>query len=193
MGGGHQVSPAPEERDRSLIRGAVFTTVCLLVVAGCDLGAESSTNRNNRAAVERVRAEWNAELARGVRERPSVRFPNLSRLEFLRRLRAAAERYDFEIVEAEFLKPKQLAPRIVVQSEYVERLARAYPRFQRSIDPKASSPDDRLGWTFEGFYFEARDDEGVPAFIVFHWWRAAKSVGGGQWAREESLYPFAHG
>ena len=47
------------------------------------------------------------------------------------------------------------------------------------------------GWAFEGF-FEARDTEGVPVLAVFNYWRGPDR-GGGQWARSEDLYPYAHG
>lgn len=176
---------------------AALLAVVVVGLAGCTVGStdpvSGPTGQDARRAVEKVRAEWEAELARGVRERPGRRFPNLSRQEFLGRLRAAAARNDFELVDVDFLRPKQLAPRVVVQSSDAKALARAYGRFWRSIDPKATTPDDRIGWAFEGFLFEARDSDGIPAFVVFHWWRARESVGGGQWARNEALYPFAHG
>jgi hypothetical protein len=178
------------------VRLVIAAVVCL-ALAGCDFGSADrlspEADQEAETAVARVRAEWEAELARGAREWPSRHFPNLSRQEFLGRLRAAATRYDFKIVDVEFRRPKQLAPRVVVQSDDVEALASAYSRFWRSIDPKARTADDRIGWAFEGFYFEARDAESLPAFVVYHWWRARESVGGGQWAREESFYPFEHG
>jgi hypothetical protein len=171
--------------------------VVVLLLTAC---ASASANQlpyqdagEARAAVAKVRREWEAELARGVRTNPSRYFQNLSRGEFLRRLRPAAARHAFEIVRVEFRKPRQLAPLVVVRANDVERLADAYPRFWRSIDPKARTTDDRIGWSWEGFLFEARDADGVPGFVVFHWWRARQSVGGGQWARRESPYPFAHG
>ena len=174
-----------------------FSALALtLLLAACSSGSTSPLRSQDagkaRAAVAKVRAEWEAELARGTRTNPSQDFPNLSRREFLRRLRAASAQHDFQIVAVEFLKPRQLAPSVVVQSDDVEHFARAYARFWRSIDPKARIADDRRGWTWEGFFLEARDADGVPAFAVFHWWRARTSVGGGQWARHESLYPFEH-
>lgn len=178
-----------------VVRYAVLS-VAALILSACASGSSnpvlSRDAENARAAATKVRAEWKSELARGARSDPTQVFPNLPRQHFLRRLRAASARHDFQIVQVEFLRPKQLAPRVVVESNDVVRLARAYPRFWRSIDPKAKTADDRVGWAWEGFLFEARDASGVPAFSVFHWWRARTSVGGGQWARTELLYPFPH-
>jgi hypothetical protein len=62
----------------------------------------------------------------------------------------------------------------------------------RRLDPKRRTVDDRTGWAWEGFYFEARDAKGVPFLAVFNFWRGAHA-GGGEWARDESLYPFPNG
>ena len=57
-------------------------------------------------------------------------------------------------------------------------------------DPDAA--DDHAGWAYEGFYFEARDRDGTPAFLVSNYWRG-RSAGGGEWAAREALYPYPHG
>jgi hypothetical protein len=139
-----------------------------------------------------VRAHWEAELARGARERPSLRFDNLSEQEFRRRLDRAAERYHFTIESVELLRPKQLAPMVVVRSSDPFALSRDVPAIARSLDPKAATDDDRTGWAWEGFYFEVHDQADKPAIVVFNYWRQ-NSGGGGQWAADESLYPFPHG
>ncbi|MDQ2982759.1 MAG: hypothetical protein M3R70_02370 [Actinomycetota bacterium] len=89
-------------------------------------------------------------------------------------------------------RPRQLAPLLVVQTAEPKQLADATGAILSSLDPKARTTDDRTGWAFEGFYFEARDGNGRPAFVTFNYWRGS-IPGGGQWARSESLYPFAHG
>jgi hypothetical protein len=48
------------------------------------------------------------------------------------------------------------------------------------------------GYAYEAYFFEARDRHGMPYLATFNHWRPPH-VGGGQWASEESLYPFAHG
>jgi hypothetical protein len=91
----------------------------------------------------------------------------------------------------DLLRPRQLAPRIVVRTGDYLRVTRAMPEILRAIDPKARTNDDRTGWRYEGFYFEADDGHGVPFALAFNFWRGS-SAGGGQWARSERLYPFAH-
>lgn len=139
---------------------------------------------------DRVRAHWEAELAQGVGERPDLEFANLSREEFIDRLDRAAERYDFDVEHVEFLEPKQLAPMVVVRSTDPFALAKIAPKVADSLNPHAPTGDDRTGWAWEGFYFEARDRENRPAFVILTFWRRG---GGGQWAAEEDLFPFPHG
>jgi hypothetical protein len=137
-----------------------------------------------------VQAHWEAELARGVAESPDMRSVNLPRQEFTKRLGEAAERYHFDVQRVEFLEPKQLAPMVVVRSADPYALVQDLPAVATALDPKAFTGDDRTGWAWEGFYFEVRDRANKPASVFFNYWRLG---GGGQWAAEESLYPFPHG
>ena len=73
-----------------------------------------------------------------------------------------------------------------------KRMAHAAPRNLRRLDPKVATGDDRSGWRYEGFYFEADDEHGVPFLLVFNFLRGPHA-GGGQWARSDALFPFAHG
>jgi hypothetical protein len=137
-------------------------------------------------------AHWQRELRLGRIERPGLRFDNLSQTELRRRLDKAAATYDFDVVSVRFHQPKQLAPEVVVQTKHYLDLARSAGSILDRIDPKRNTGDDRTGWRFEGFYFRAQDEHGVPFFIVFHALRQTEP-GGGQWARSERLYPFPHG
>jgi hypothetical protein len=109
----------------------------------------------------------------------------------VKRLQHAATLYGFTVVEMDVLRPRQSAPAVVVRVRDPERFARHVPAVLALLDPRAPAADDRLGWAYEGFYLEVRDDHDVPAIIVRNWWRGY-SAGGGQWARSESLYPFEH-
>jgi hypothetical protein len=137
-------------------------------------------------------AGWQRELRLGLSERPGLRFDNLSPTELRRRLDEAAETYDFDVVSVRFHRPKQLAPEVVVRTKHFEQLAQSARVILSRVDPKRMTSDDRTGWRFEGFYFRAEDEDGVPFFVVFNAWRQSEP-GGGQWARSESLYPFPHG
>jgi hypothetical protein len=140
----------------------------------------------------RVTASWKRELRRRAQTAPAQRFRNLPPDVLRSRLEAAAERYSFEVVSVQLLRPRQLAPRIVVKTTHYLELARAAPELLRRLDPKASTSDDRTGWRFEGFYFEARDEHEVPFFTVDNFWRGP-GPGGGQWARSDRLFPYEHG
>jgi glycosyltransferase involved in cell wall biosynthesis len=159
----------------------------VLVAAGCS-GGSSQATRDAR----HVSAMWRSELRTRAREAPKQRFDNLSPQVLRRRLDAAARRYDFEVVSFRLLRPRQLAPRIVVRTRHDVELAHALPRILRRLDPKAATGDDRTGWRYEGFWFEADDEHGDPLLAVFNFWRGPHA-GGGQWARSDELFPFAHG
>jgi hypothetical protein len=108
------------------------------------------------------------------------------------RLRIASSRYDFTVVNVQILHPRQAAPFVAVEAEDKHALAASTPAILRLIDPKAKTSDDRTGWAYEGFLFEARDSHGVPFLATFNWWRGPHA-GGGQWAADATLDPFPHG
>ena len=139
-----------------------------------------------------INAAWERELRIRARRDPRTRFPNLSPTELRRRLDQAAKALGFEVVSFELLHPRQLAPRIVVRTTHYLQLARATNGLLRKLDPKQRTRDDRTGWLYEGFYFKAEDEHGIPFLIVHNYWRGGGG-GGGQWARSERLYPFDHG
>jgi hypothetical protein len=108
------------------------------------------------------------------------------------RLAALAHRYDFDVVSVQIRRPRQLAPSIVVRTRRYVELARATRLILKQLDPKARTNDDRTGWRYEGFFFEADDEHGVPFLAAFNFWRGPHA-GGGQWARSDRLFPFVHG
>jgi hypothetical protein len=144
------------------------------------------------AAARSTAAEWERELRERARAAPDRRFDNLDPRLLRRRLAREARRHRFRVVSIRLLRPRQLAPRIVVRTTHYLELARATPAILAALDPKAPTPDDRTGWRYEGFYFEAQDEHGVPFLVVFNFWRGS-GLGGGQWARSDALFPFAHG
>lgn len=137
-------------------------------------------------------AMWRHELVQRAADAPRQTFANLDPRTLRARLAAAARHHGFEVVSVDLLRSKRLAPRIVVRSDDYLRMARAMPAILRTIDSKVRTTDDRTGWRFEGFYFEADDGHGVPFALAFNFLRGP-SAGGGQWARSERLSPFAHG
>jgi hypothetical protein len=123
---------------------------------------------------------------------PRNDFSNPSKDQLMGDLRALAQKHDFDLVSARLPMPRQAAPRIVVRTKHYLDLAHATPAILRQIDPRTATPQDSRGWKYEGFYFEAQDEHGIPFLIVFNFERGP-SPGGGQWARSEPLYPYSHG
>ena len=144
-------------------------------------------------AVAQAKAEWvraiNASALSGDRARS---FPSPPRSVLLQRLRTAAARYGFEIRSVTMLHPLQLAPVVVIRSDLKLRIAQATPRILALIDPHRKTTQNPSGFAYEGIFFVAQTTRGVPYLAVFNHWRAPH-VGGGQWAANESLYPFPHG
>jgi hypothetical protein len=143
-----------------------------------------------RRAERSASTMWLTELRKRAREAPRQRFDNPSPTVLRERLDAAARRYRFDVTSVRLLRPRGLAPRIVVRTKHYVELAQATPEILRGLDPKAGTGDDRTGWRYEGFWFEADDEHGVPFLIAFNFWRGPHA-GGGQWARSDPLFPFA--
>lgn len=140
-----------------------------------------------------VRATWEHEIRTRARQSPRARFGNLPVAVLRDRLERFSRRYDFSVTEVGFLSPlrRQLAPHIVVRTTHYLALARALPTISTALDPKRRTRDDRTGWRYEGFYFQANDEHGIPFVAIFNFLRG-RGPGGGQWARSERLYPFPH-
>jgi hypothetical protein len=116
----------------------------------------------------------------------------LSPSEFRSRLARAASRYGFTVKRVRFVKTRgQLAPFVIVETDRYLAFARATPAIERSLDPLTDKTNNATGehfWSFPGLFFEARDERGVPFLMTDSF-----PSGGGQWARSDQLYPYAHG
>lgn len=150
-----------------------------------------------RSAIAGLRREWFREITsrgrRAKQHRPPLRFLSPGRQIFLAQLRRASARYHFAVDEVRFYRPFQFAPFVVVHSGHPKRFSADTPPIVDLLDvaDKRGHSRERY-WQYEGFYLEARDGDGVPFLAVSNFIRG-KGWGGGQWARTEELYPFAHG
>jgi hypothetical protein len=184
-----------------------LTMLCCLaaLAAGCSdhAGSDSSvltegTRFSFRQVVHKVsdkeaaqrarsaRAQWIRDLKRAERKYPGIPFRSPGRGVLLARLGREAKAHDFEVVSVRMLHPRQLAPLVVVRTRRYVSLARAAGAILRELDPERNYDPD-----YEGFYFEAQDERGVPFFSAFNVRRG--QIEGGEWARSEPLYPFPHG
>ncbi len=137
-----------------------------------------------------MRDQWEREIRSRAIESPREHFANLSPETLKKRLAEAAHDHGFQVASTKLLRAGQLAPEIAVRTTHYLALARALPGILRSLDPHSAQSDTR-GWSYEGFFFEAQDESGVPFLAVYNFWRG-QHKGGGQWARSEPL-PFPHG
>lgn len=184
---------------------ALAVVTATVAAAGCGGEAEpragdattvaSSCNRPDplrpEVVVRRLEGEWRTRLAERAAQAPAQQFANLPRGELGRRVAEAAEQHAFTVERLEVLRPLGDAPLLAVRTADPKRLAAATPAILKRLDPKERTGDDRTGWVYEGFFFEARDERGVAFLVVHNFWRGP-GPGGGQWARSDDLYPFAH-
>jgi len=160
-------------------------------VAAASASGEFAAGSSGRVAATVVR-RWRADLRSAALVAPVDHFKNLSRSTLFDRLRIQAVRKNFAVVSVQLLRPRQLAPLVVVEAADKHAFVAATPAILKTIDPKRSTGDDRTGWAYEGFLLEAVDSSGVPFLVVFNHWRGPHA-GGGQWASDPALFPFVHG
>jgi hypothetical protein len=118
------------------------------------------------------------------------RFPNPSPQKFRARVRDVGKRYGFEPVSIRFLRPRQLAPIVVVETDRDRRAFIAeVAQIMALLNPRSSNRI-QTAVTFEGFFFEARDSNG-PFVRLTSSFRG--EVAGGQWSAIPDAYPYPHG
>ena len=137
-----------------------------------------------------ARGEWLRSLRAAARSDPDRVFPSPSRTVLIRRLEREARTLDFEILSVRMLRPRQLAPVIVVRTTHPVALARATLSILERIDPSWGRPRE----LYEGLYFAAVDERGIPLISVSNVLRSdgRRLYEGGEWARGEALYPLPH-
>ena len=110
----------------------------------------------------------------------------------MQRLHHAQQRYGFQIVSVKMLHPLQGAPVIVIRSDDKHTIAHATPAIVDLFDPHHPTRKNPSGYAYEGYFFVAQDTHGTSYLATFNHWRVPH-VGGGEWAADQSLYPFPHG
>lgn len=171
--------------------GGVFAAAVGVLLAGSAATSVAAT-RPPTATAAKILDTWWSDLRAGAAVDPTRRFPNPAPETLISRVRAAARRYHFTVVVVEIAHPRQAAPLVIVKTTDKRALANSTGAILRLIDPRTPTDDDREGWAYEGFMFEARDRHGVPLLVVHNHWRGPHA-GGGQWASIPHLYPFPHG
>jgi hypothetical protein len=128
----------------------------------------------------------------GVSDRTEAleqRFPNPSPAAFRRRVALVGRRYGFTVDRLLLLRPRQLAPLVVVHTRRDRRAFVAdVPAIMQLLDPVSTSSRGSA-ITFEGFFFAAVDDRG-PFVRVENVHRGETE--GGQWSWDPCHYPYPH-
>jgi hypothetical protein len=116
-------------------------------------------------------------------------FPNPSPQSFRRTVAAVGRRYGFSVVSLHLLRPRQLAPLLVVATNRDRKtFVRDIPQIMARLDPFTTGGHD-TALTFEGFLLEARDVNG-PFVRVENVNRGEAE--GGQWSWDPCVYPYGH-
>lgn len=118
------------------------------------------------------------------------RFPNPSVSAFRKRVRLIGRKYGFRVESLRLLRPRQLAPVLVVEtSRDRKKFVPDVPEIMSLLDPRTRGLGGVVAVTFEGFFFEARDADG-PFVQVDNVYRG--EVSGGQWSWNRCIYPYEH-
>jgi hypothetical protein len=135
------------------LAAAAFAVVLLLVCAGCanrravlyegvHFGALQTLTPISDTDAQRVarqsEASWRRELEGRARNDPGERFDNLAPLELRRRLVELGGKYGFSVVAVKLLRPRQLAPEVIVYTTHYVALARGWRR-GRAMGAKRSA------------------------------------------------------
>jgi hypothetical protein len=118
------------------------------------------------------------------------RFPNPSPGEFRARVALVGKRYGFRATSVRFLRPRELAPIVIVKTDRDrKKFVADVAAIVDLLDPRSRS-GHQGAITFEGFFFEARDAKG-PFVRVYNVYRG--EIMGGQWSADRDSYPYPHG
>jgi hypothetical protein len=117
------------------------------------------------------------------------RFPNPTAQVFRRRVQLVAKRYGFRVASLRLLRPRQLAPLLVVETDRNRKAFVADVQAILALLDPTTSGHGATALTFEGFFFEARDAKG-PFVRTENVYRG--EVEGGEWSWSRCAYPFQH-
>jgi len=117
------------------------------------------------------------------------RFPNPSAAAFRKRVELVGRRYGFTVQELRLLRPRQLAPLLIVHSTRNRKaFVRDVPAMMKLLDP-VNNGARQAAVTFEGFFFEAADDQGAFVRVENHY---RGETEGGQWSWSRCEFPYVH-
>jgi hypothetical protein len=139
------------------------------------------SDADSRGRTAATLASWLKAIRTRAERWPQYHWPNPGVAKTQRALNRYARRYGFFVDRLVWQTPKQLAPEIVVHTTNYVGVGGATGRML-----------ERLTTGYEGYYFEADDERGVPFIYVA---RARRGPSGTvrYWARSDAVAPWVHG
>jgi hypothetical protein len=117
------------------------------------------------------------------------RFPNPSPRAFRERVELVGRRHGFRVVSLRLLRPLQLAPLLVVETDRDrEQFVGEVAEIVALLDPRTGG-EGAVARTFEGFVLEARDREAT--FVVVNGVNRGTAMSS-QWSWDPCVMPYAH-
>jgi hypothetical protein len=147
---------------------------------------------SDRQAVRQHRTterQWLSTIRAHAVKAPEEHFASPGSSVLRSRLARTAARYNLRVVSLRMRHPRQLAPEVVVESTDFVHAAKHLGAVIDAIDP--AHPPHSNARVYEAIFVELVDERGIPYALAFDSLRG--HIEGGQWARAEALYPFAHG
>jgi hypothetical protein len=145
---------------------------------------------------QHLEGQFRSDVATAAEQDPEPQFEQASRASIASVLDANSASFGYSVERVEVLPGRDGAPLIVLRVRGdLHTFARLLPTLERTVDPLSGKVDPSTGerrMKYEALFLEAVDGNGVPFLVIWNVWRQPIG-GGGQWAREESLFPFAHG
>ncbi len=117
------------------------------------------------------------------------RFPNPSPSAFRARVDLIGRKFGFHVVSLRLLRPEQIAPLLVVQTDRPRKnFVNDVPAIVSLLNPETTE-GNKSAATFEALFFEARDSKG-PFVAVDNISRGETE--GGEWSWSRNVYPYSH-
>jgi hypothetical protein len=182
-----------------ILFAGILLAVCAVSLVGCggastdaSVGPRSpdklETPAEARGHGNAVFSEWLGNVSQFTRPRRPSRYRLITRATDPR-LQRLARKFGFRVLGFTYVVRAQAAALTIQTARSRSSFAQDLPAIHDAVDPQHGNE-----FSYKGFFLEARDADAVPFIAVQHSISNARGqVEGEQWARSESLLPYAHG
>jgi hypothetical protein len=180
LGAGCSSSSSPDHSQKAKVpvrRKVLYEGVSYGIVRHVIRHSDADSRGRARASL----SSWHKAIRTRATRWPRYRWDNPGVADTERALARFARKYGFRVTRLVWQTPKQLAPEIVIRTTHYVEVGNATGRMLERLMPG-----------YEGYYFEADDERGVP-FLYVSRYRRGPSGGGRWWGRSDAVEPFLHG